>query len=154
MIHKAHTQPNVTLGEAAVDGLLAGGAAGVAMTLYLLIAEWVGGVEPATVLGRFDPSGSGSPVAGALAHLAVAAVYGALFGVVARGLARLWTRVPIWLGGVAYGLILWGLALAAVLPALATSLRAILPLHFAIAHSLYGLALGLWLARRVAKSER
>jgi len=146
IVHKT-----VTLGDAAVSGLLAGGGAGGVMLLYLVVVGLAQGEAFGTTLGRFDAGvvgAGGSPVVGLLAHLATASVYGALFGVGARWLARLWARAPLWLGGVAYGLILWGLALVAVLPVFATPLRAIPPLHFAIAHGLYGLALGLGLARR------
>lgn len=142
MAHKVQTQPNVTLSDAAVDGLLAGGAAGVAMALYLLIAVWIGGVGPVETLGRFDPAGSGSPVAGALAHLAVAAVYGALFGGLRRFIPF---RRDDWrlgaLCGLAFGLALWAVAVGVLLP-LGSPLRAIAPVHFAAAHGVYGVVLG------------
>jgi hypothetical protein len=144
MITKAHTQ---TAGDAAVDGLLAGGAAGVGMAAYLLIAEWIGGMAALTVLGRFDPAGNGSPVAGVLAHLAVSAVYGAFFG----GLRHLipFRRSDWRLGllcGLAYGLALLGLALGVLLPA-ASPLRAIAPVHFGVAHGVYGLIVGFMVNR-------
>jgi hypothetical protein len=148
------TQRTATLGDAAVSGLLAGGGAGVVMMLYLAAVGLAQGDALGTTLGRFDAGvvgPGGSPLVGLLAHLATAAVYGALFGGAGRFVPKGWRgRVPSWLAGVGYGLILWGLALAALLPALATSLRAIPPLHFAIAHGLYGLVLGIGLAWRKA----
>lgn len=143
-----HTYSPKTFSEAAADGLLAGLAAGMGMALYLLGAEWLSGIGPAEMFGRFDPGSSGSPVVGALAHLAVSAVYGALFG----GLHRL---LPIrrndWrlsaLGGLAFGLAVWAGAMLVLLPA-ASPLRAVTPVHFAVAHAVYGLALGVSILRK------
>jgi len=150
MVHKT-----ATMGDAAVSGLLAGGGAGTVMMLYLVVAGLTQGEAFAATLGRFDAGvvgPGGSPLVGLLAHLATASVYGALFGVAGRFVPKGWrSRMPSWLAGVAYGLILWGLALVAVLPVFATSLRAFPPLHFAIAHGLYGLVLGIGLAQRKAK---
>jgi hypothetical protein len=127
--------------------LLAGGVAGVAMAVYLLAAAGLSGEGPATLLARFDGSGSGLSVAGALNHLAVAAVYGAVFG----GLRHLipFRRNDWRLGllcGLAFGLALWAVALAVLLPA-ASPLRAIAPVHFAVAHGVYGLIIGYMVQR-------
>ena len=46
-----------TAGDAAVDGLLAGAAAGIAMAVYLVVAGLLAGEGPASVLARFDPRG-------------------------------------------------------------------------------------------------
>ena len=73
-----------TAGDAAVDGLLAGGAAGIAMGVYLAVSVLLLGEGPARMLARFDPAGSAAPVAGVLMHLAVSAVYGLVFGVIYR----------------------------------------------------------------------
>ena len=45
-----------TTSEAAVDGLLAGAAAGGAMAAYLVVAGLVGGAGPLSILARFDLS--------------------------------------------------------------------------------------------------
>lgn len=143
------TQPQ-TIGEAAVEGLLAGGVAGLVMAVYLLAAVGLSGEGPTTLLARFDGSGNGLPLAGALNHLAVSAVYGALFG----GLRHLIpfrrndSRLSV-LCGLAYGLGLLGLALGVLLPA-ASPLRAIAPVHFGLAHVVYGLVLGWLTGRRTA----
>ncbi|MFN2223925.1 MAG: hypothetical protein ACK2UH_15310, partial [Candidatus Promineifilaceae bacterium] len=66
----------VTTGDAAVDGLLAGIVAGLAMALFLLVVGALSGVTPAGVIGRFDPAQANSPVVGLFTHLAVSAIYG------------------------------------------------------------------------------
>ena len=139
---RAHTP---TLGEAAVDGLLAGVGAGVVMAAYLALANLSLGRGPAEWASRLDPSASASPAVGVLAHLAVAGVYGAAFG----GAWRLTPWRPGSLGllcGLAYGLGLWAVALTAI-----SSTRAWtggpgpfagLPAgHILGAHGVYGLAL-------------
>lgn len=135
------TQPQ-TFGEAAVEGLLAGSLAGVVMALYLLAISGLNGEGPATLLARFDGTGGGLPLAGALNHLAVSAVYGALFGSLRHLIPfrRNDWRLGV-LCGLAFGLALWALALGVLLPT-ASPLRAIAPVHFAVAHGVYGLVLG------------
>ena len=133
-----------TIGDAAVDGLLAGGGAGLAMTAYLLVASLVIGAHWRVVLGHFDPGSESSPVAGILAHLAVAGVYGVFFGLAAWFTPRRWRRrLPGWLMGLAYGLLLWFLAQTVLLPGTNSSLQALPRLHFALGHAVYGLVLGL-----------
>jgi hypothetical protein len=144
MKNKAQAQERMKLSEAVVDGLLAGGGAGLVMALYLLAAEWLLGEGPAAVLGWFDPSGGGSSLTGALAHVATACIYGAAFGALRLAVPR---RAPLWLSGLIYGLVLWALAVGVVLPGAASSLRELSPVHFAVAHGVYGLALGVLVGR-------
>ena len=105
-----------TFGDAAVDGLLVGGAAGILMAIYLVAAGLVRGDAPiaaiVVILGRFDPGPARAALTGALVHLAVAGVYGLVYG-----LGRhLWNhsqrlgRAPGWLTGTAYGLLIWVVA--------------------------------------------
>ena len=49
-----------TAGDAAVDGLLAGAAAGIAMAVYLVVAGLLAGEGPASVFARFDPRRRGT----------------------------------------------------------------------------------------------
>src|SRR3990172_2995110 len=106
------TYKEVTLGDAAVDGLLAGGGAGVLMAAYLIVAGLVMGETVGVVLGRFDPGQGGAPLVGALAHLATAGVYGVIFGLLGRFAPRGWrgpgpgslARVVFRLAAVAAGL--------------------------------------------------
>lgn len=78
-----------TTSDAAVDGLLAGIGAAIIMALFLLAAGFLSGDSPAIVLGRFDPLEGGSPLTGLLTHLAVAAIYGLVFGLIFLALVRL-----------------------------------------------------------------
>lgn len=73
------TRRFVSAGDAAVDGLLAGVMAGVAKGFFLVLAGFLAGSSWQEVLIRLDPQAS-SGLRGMLAHLAVAGIYGALFG--------------------------------------------------------------------------
>jgi len=137
-----------TIGEAAADGLLAGEAAGVIMAAYLALAGLTWGSGPVEVLALFDPGETASALFGLIAHLAVSGVYGTVFGLGWRLAARWLSRIPVWLAGTVCGLILFAPALAILLPAASSPLLTIPPAHFALAHGLYGLTLGIGLARR------
>ena len=135
--------------DAVVDGLFRGVLAGLGMGVYLALAGLAYGESPLGVLGRFDPAAGGQPLVGLLAHLAVSAIYGALFGLLSLLFLRRsslpgWT--PLALGGV-YGLLLFAVAWFALLPGVDSPLLGIPPLHFGLGHLLYGLALG-WLVWR------
>ena len=134
-----------TAGDAAVDGLLSGAAAGVVMAVYLVVIGLVMREGPGIVLSRFDPGEAPSPLTGALMHLAMAGVYGVLFALGRRFIARrpAFGRLPGWLVGLAYGLALLILAGAVILPGTDSPLREIAFLHFALAHVIYGLTLGI-----------
>jgi hypothetical protein len=138
-------------GDAAVDGLLAGGAAGVVMAAYLLAAGLWSGQGWQAILAQFDPQAQPQPWTGALAHLAVAAVYGAGFGMAWRLWPARWPRPPVWAAGLVYGLILLGLALAAVnAQGGGAWLAQSGPVQIGVAHALYGLALGTLMRRMKA----
>ncbi len=140
-------QQKKTVGDLAVDGLLMGMAAGLAMGGALLLLQLLDGVGPAGLLGRFDPANGGSVLAGGLMFLAVAGLYGVVYAVIYRLLPvsrMLWKRFG-WLIGAAYGLGLWVLAQYLFLPGLHSALEAIASSHFAVAHLVYGVVLGyLW----------
>jgi hypothetical protein len=138
-----------TIGDSAVDGLLAGLGAGIVMAIYLVAAGAIGGDSPAAVLSRFDP-GDAAPVTGALMHLAVGSVCGMVFGVGYRYLRQ--SRLPSWLLGAIYGLALLLLAEAVILPGANSPLRAIPVWSFGAAHMLYGATLGLLVGRAVENS--
>ncbi len=137
-------------GDAAVDGLLSGVAAGLLMASFLLLAGWAAGRSWDWVLRQFDPGLTPAPLTGALTHLAVSGVYGILFGGLWRPVARVWRRLPGWLAGLGFGLLLWLLALMAVSARSGAGsgwLQGIPPAELAAAHAIYGLALG-WLMSR------
>lgn len=138
-----------TAGDAAVDGLLAGAAAGIAMAAVLAAGGLLAGVGPAATLARFDPAGLASPLTGGLMHLAVSAVYGLLFGMLYRlaGRGRLAGRPAGVLIGLAYGLALLLLAQGLISSPAGAALREIPALHFVAAHLIYGVVVG-WLIRR------
>ena len=131
------------LSDAVLDGLFGGLAGGLAMAAYLVAWGLIAETRPGVVLGLFDPSERGTALTGVLTHLAVASVYGIVFGLIWWVLRRgLRLGVPTWLAGAVYGLALLLVAQAAVLPAANSPLAAIPTLHFAIAHIIYGIVLG------------
>jgi hypothetical protein len=129
--------------DTVLDGLFGGLAGGVAMAAYLVIWGILTGTGPGAVLGMFDPGERGVALSGALTHLAVASVYGIVFGLIWWVLRRgLRLGLPAWLAGAVYGLALLLVAKAVVLPSAGSPLAEIPTLHFAIAHLIYGAALG------------
>ncbi len=136
----------ITIGDAAVTGLLAGIVAGLGMAAYLVLIGLLVGDAPAQMLARFDPSGAGTaaPVAGALIHLAVSAVYGLLFGLIywLVGRGRLAGRAGGILLGLAYGLVLLFVAQGLLATPAAAPLREVPAVHLAAAHLIYGAILG------------
>lgn len=139
------TKRNTKTGDAAVDGLLAGLGAGVVMAVYLLIAGSLAGEALGTVMGRFAPTGEATALTGVLSHLAVSAIYGAVFGVLTLPLRK---RVPAWLAGLVYASVLFLIAQYALLPGTGSSLLEVSPVHFGLAHLLYGGVLGWQIGRK------
>lgn len=132
-----------TFGDAAVDGLIAGVGAGVLMAAYLVASGFVLGEGPGVVLSRFDPATQPLPQIGILMHLAVSAMYGILFDLSERVVLR--DQVIVGrstLLGLLYGLGLFVLAEVVLLPETGSHLVAIPPIHFGIAHAIYGIGLG------------
>ncbi|MFQ5407308.1 MAG: hypothetical protein ACE5FI_02660 [Anaerolineales bacterium] len=139
-----------TAGDAAVDGLFAGFSAGVLMAAYLVLAGLVAGEGPGAVLGRFAAAGAAPPLLGALSHLAASAVDGMVFALGWRLVRRAgWSRLPAWSGGLLFAAALLLVAELAILPASSSPLREIPLVHFAVAHVVYGMALGWLVGRRV-----
>lgn len=145
MTNLKRTAQPLAFGDAAVDGLVAGLIAGAAMALFLAAVQWFGGEMPWELLSRFSVGAAGSPLVGALLHLAVAGIYGIGFAVIIRFLPRglvdgnRWVLIAL---GVLYGLMIFGLATTVLLPGAGSALRVIPPLTFALAHLLYGAVLG------------
>jgi uncharacterized membrane protein YagU involved in acid resistance len=129
-----------SLGEAAVEGLLAGIAAGAVMLAYLLAFGVLSGESVAVILGYFSIQVPPNPFQGVLLHLAVSGIYGLLFGIVWRLLGR---RLPAWGTALLYGLAIYLLARFVLLPESGSPLLDIPPLHFTLAHLVYGLVLAL-----------
>ncbi|MBK8986600.1 MAG: hypothetical protein IPM39_11045 [Chloroflexi bacterium] len=138
-----------TIGDTAVDGLLAGLVGGGVMALFLLTAGWLTGTPPQITLAYFDPAQAGSWLTGLLAHLAVSAIYGVVFGLLLGMVGRIRPSLVRWgwLMGLGYGLLLWLLGLGVVLTAVGAPLAQISPGQFALAHLIYGLVLGFWFGK-------
>ena len=134
-----------SFGEMAVEGLFAGVVAGVAMLLVLVLAGLLSGQAPGMVAGRFSLQTSPNPVQGTLLHLAVSATYGLLFGLLFVLLGR---RLSAWALALLYALAIYLLAVFVLLPGSGSGLLQIAPLHFALAHLVYGLVLGYWFRRK------
>lgn len=140
----AHT---VTAGDRAVNGLLAGIGAGLLMLAFLLGGGLWAGEPVAATLVRFSAGiGAPSPVGGGLAHLAVSGIYGMVFGLTMGVLGRR-LRAPLWALGIGYGLLLLLMAQGVVLPSAESPLLDIPLARWAIAHVIYGAALGVGLGR-------
>jgi hypothetical protein len=150
-----HLMPKpLTMGDAAVDGLLNGMLAGVVMAALLAVAGILSGDSPLTVLGHFDPSGQGQPLTGGLMHLATAGVYGTLFGIKWRLIARrLRSSAAALLIGTAYGIALFLVAETVILPGSHSTLLEIPAWQLAAAHVVYGSTLG-WLVSRMGANSR
>ncbi len=133
-----------SIGDAAAGGLIPGLIAGVAMAVYLIVVSLAAGAGPAELLSRFG-AGNVTPAAGALSHLAVSVVYGAVGGVVLNAV-RGRVKAPAWLLGLGFGLILYVVA-QVLLRGVTSPMLQISAWHLLVAHLLYGLVLG-WLEGR------
>jgi hypothetical protein len=108
--------------DSLIDGLAAGIIAGLGMGLFLILAEWVLGEAPASILNRFVPWENPTPLVGGLLHLAVSSVYGMIFGGLVHVCLRLLRlKLPVWLLGLLYGLLLFLLAQFVILPGMQTN---------------------------------
>jgi hypothetical protein len=137
-------------GEIAVDGLIAGFIAGLAMAAYLVLSGLLSGIPLTETMGYFDPGPNARWLVGTLAHLAVSGIYGAVYALLFMAAARkrpslLRFRLLL---GLVYGLVLFAIARGVVLPAAESPLMQITTIHLLLAHAVYGLALGFILDRR------
>lgn len=96
------TQEKKSLGDTAVDGLVAGLPAGLQMAVVLVLAGLLSGTPLLETLGYFDPAQAGNWLTGLLAHLAVAAIYGVVFALLRAAVGRIWPSLsrPVALCGV------------------------------------------------------
>jgi RNA polymerase sigma-70 factor (ECF subfamily) len=137
-------------------GAIAGLAGGLAMMVAGLLLSLVRGQSiwlplrciAALVLGTTAMTDTGfrmAPVAVGMAiHLLTAVMLGILFRLVCQRIGHPPTRagVPL-LVGLAYGLLLWLIAIVCIVPRLDTWLAEIAPLTFFLQHLVYGSVLGL-----------
>lgn len=143
-----------TIGDSAIDGLLAGIVAGLIMVLFLLVVGVLTGDALADVIGRFDPAGSGDLMTGSLTHVAVSATYGAVFGLSFLALARLRPASVRygWLAGLFYGLFIFAIARGAIWAGADTGLVGYSAAVLLLAHALYGVVIGFVIGRKWGKA--
>jgi hypothetical protein len=139
---RAFGKRELTVGDAAVEGLLHGIVAGIGMACMLVLVGLPAEQGPAQVLARFDPSGA-MPVTGTLLHLAVSSVYGLLFSLALRPfMARRTVPAPLALvAGLAYAAILLGIS-RGLMASAAVHLHEMPAPAWALGHLVYGLILG------------
>jgi hypothetical protein len=139
------------LGDLAVEGLFTGMLAGLAMAVFLILAELARGEGPVYLLSRFTPSAAGTPVTGVLLHLAIAGIYGAFYAAVWTWLRRRFRQGgSAWLealAGLVYGSLLYLLAGFLLLPGTGSSLNELPAPEFLAAHLIYGVVLALSIFR-------
>ncbi len=141
-------QKQFTLGDAAVDGLLSGIAGGAVMAAFLVVTGLATGEGLAAILAHFDPGPTADPLRGAVMHLAASAVYGALFGLLWRTVSRGGQNPALAIfSGLIYGGVLFMVAERIIIPAGPSGLLAIPAWSLGLAHVIYGMSLGLLVAR-------
>jgi len=139
-----------------LGGAIAGLAGGVAMAIVAALLSASMGQDiwhepkriavivygPAALASSgFDP---GPVLVGSLIHLLVAALLGAIFGIVTRRWLHLTSDfgTPV-MAGLVYGLLIWMVAYFAVLPLVNPVLLEVYAPAFIIQHVVYGVVLGL-----------
>jgi hypothetical protein len=139
-----------TIGDAAIDGLLAGIGAGLVMAFLLLVVGALSDDSPVTVMERFDLVGSQNLATSLLTHLAVSSIYGAIFGLLFLALVRLRPSLPRfgWLAGLIYGLVLFAIAQVGITAGADTSLADYSAPVLLLAHAVYGLVTGFVIGRK------
>ncbi|SRR6266542_4119493 len=138
--------------EGVIGGVIAGIAMAMVAMMYTLVAQ-SDLLAPLKQMGAlFFPNDSGSAfsmLAGMVLHMMTAAVLGLVFVLLIQG--RIARTAPLAVAGMIYILVEWLIASYLILPAIDTALLA----TFAtvggfVAHAMYGVVLGWWLAWRVA----
>lgn len=136
--------PDVTTGDVAVDGLLWGLGAGVAMGLYLILLSLANGEPAGAAFRSLGLPGASAFLTSLLGHLAVAGVYGAVWALVYRWVLRR-LPLPAWAWGLLYGAVLFGIAWLVALPAGVSGAQLA---HMLAAHLVYGAVLGIFAWRQ------
>ena len=146
------THRKKTIGDVAVDGLLAGMAGGLVMGVVLVLLGLMDGTGPLETLGHFDPANGGSAAVGGLLHLAVSGIYGVFFALGYHFLGRRWPGINRygWLLGAIFGVGLWLAAQFIFLPGLNSALADLAPSFFALGHLVYGLVIGYLIGKHPA----
>jgi hypothetical protein len=144
-----HVSPQAnrqSLGDAAVDGLCSGFFAGVVMGIYWIIVGLLAGIDAGAVFVVISPTGT--VLTGLIAHLALAAIYGAGFGIGLGSLASHGrTAVRLWAGPI-YGAML-AFLVRTLIPDQLLTFAGAPGYHVWLSHLLYGFVLGLGFSRVV-----
>ena len=142
-----------SVGDTAVDGLLAGIGAGLVMALFLLLVGLLNGDSVTAVFGRFDPGQTHNWLTGLIVHLAVSSIYGILFGLLYLLVVRIRPSLMrfSWLLGLVYGLLLYAIAQTALATGVDSGLRQLTAVNLIMSHAVYGVVVG-YLMGRVARS--
>ncbi len=142
--HEIPHEKKEALREAALNGAFYGLLAGVFMELYVLLAGMVVAGSDWAYVRYLDLAHSGSPWQTVFTQLAVSLLLGTFFGMFCYWSRLVQERVlPAWLAGLAYGVLLWVLAAALVLPEDHFALSTLSSVYLLFAYMVYGLVLGL-----------
>lgn len=134
----------LSLTDASINGLIGGILAGIGMLAWLLIAGLQAGGNLLAILESFYfPGQQPNAVSGVFLHLGISAVYGAIFGALLQLLPRP-ARKPAGrlIVGLGYGLLLYLLAQAIILPVTASPLAELSSLALISSHLVFGAVLG------------
>jgi hypothetical protein len=133
--------------DAVIDGLFNGIQAGLLMGMYLALVLIARHQGLAPFLNGLSQVTGSSPLASVFFHLAVSAIYGALFGGISKVFSLKWSgSTNTWPSqglGVIFGALLYLFASTVLISETRNLLQGVLPIHFLIAHLIYGWALGL-----------
>ena len=136
------TYKQSTTGDTAVTGLFSGLKGGVAMAAVIVVFSLLAG-QGISYLSSFSSDTPVPAQQGLLMHLAMSGIYGMLYGLIHHQVRiERFRRLPGWLKGLGYAMLLWIFAVGVLLPA-ARSLVMTLPWPvFFSGHLAYGLVLG------------
>jgi hypothetical protein len=133
--------------DAIIDGLFNGIQAGLLMGMYLALALIASSQGIGPFLNDLSQVTGSSPLTSVFFHLAVSGIYGTLFGGVSKLISLKWpASTSTWPSqgtGVVFGALLYLFASTILLPETGQLLQDIQPIHFLIAHLIYGWMLGL-----------
>lgn len=140
------------------EGILGGIAAGIVMAMVAMTYTLVDRgdlLAPLKQMGALlfpaDSGSAASLIAGLMLHMMSAAIFGAVFVLLARSISVVAGFGPLAIAAMTYIVVEWALAAFLVLPVVGRPLLA----TFAtvggfVAHAMYGLALAWWLVWRAA----
>jgi hypothetical protein len=143
--------------DAVIDGLFNGIQAGLLMGMYLALVLIASRQGVGPFLNVLSQATGSSPLTSVFFHLAVSGIYGTLFGGISKLLSIKWPdSTSTWPSqgmGVIFGALLYLFASTILLPETKELLQGLQPIHFLIAHLIYGWALGLLMSNSWKRAE-